>query len=480
MEDVLLKLLDFAQQSNISYADFRFVRDDYEILEAKNGAPLRLSESQRTGLGVRVLLNGAWGFASTNDLSENSLKKTVKLAIKIARVTSSVTRKHKGLCPEKAYQAKYKTPIKTDPFSLSYKEKMETLVLATKILSTEDSRIRSATASLLSRKYNTELLTSESTHIRQELIQCGASITGMLMGGPAGMTIRTAENYKAQGFEFLDEFDLEEQAITVGKDLKILIDKAEKPPSGKHNLILEPSHLGLVIHESVGHPTEMDRVLGREADFAGTSFLSPDDIEQKLQYGSEVMNIVHDPTIPPALGTYGFDDDGVRTHRVEVVKDGVFQAFQTDRSTAYEVGFGRSSGNARAHGHDRFPIDRMANLYFEPNPKLALSSFEELLQEAKNGVYALYSRTHSISPNRTNFQFTTQMGYLIVNGELTKPLKNVVYGARTLDFWNSCLATTKNVEIFGTPNCGKGNPGQTIWTSHGGGHTLFGNVRIGV
>ncbi len=479
MEDRLSELVDIAMQHSCNYTDCRFVKDEYELIEAKNGSPSRVSNSNRFGIGIRVLFNGAWGFASTNKLEKVALLKSLETAIKIAKVTAENTKVRKALSNERSYEDTYTTPHKIDPFSIDPSEKIEPLTEGTKLLAEQDSRIRNATATLLSRKYFTELTTSEGTHILQSLIQCGASLTGMLMAGPGGMSIRTSENYKAQGYEFIDEFDLDEQASIVGSDLKILADKAVKAPSGTYNLILEPSHLGLAIHESVGHPTELDRVLGREADFAGTSFLTPSHLKGGFKYGSELVNIVQDPTLTPALGTYAYDDDGTKSRRLYVIENGEFNAFQSDRSTANEIGSSRSSGNNRAHGHDRLPINRMANLYLEPNTKYALSSLDELLEEAKTGVYALYSRTHSISPNRSNFQFTTQMGYLIEDGELTTPLKNVVYGSRTLDFWRNCLATTKSVEIFGTPNCGKGNPGQTIWTSHGGSHTLFGDIRIG-
>ncbi|MFX0086305.1 MAG: TldD/PmbA family protein [Candidatus Hodarchaeota archaeon] len=478
MEDLLSNLIDRAQQLGADYADSRYVTDQYEVLNAKNGSPFRMSESYRCGIGLRVLINGAWGFASTNDLKKPSLEKILKKALKIAEITATITKKEKCLNPIKTYQHTFLTPVRVDPFTINYEDKIHPLTEGTKILKGKDERIRTASASMISRKYSTLFISSEGSSIDQKLIQCGASITGMLMSG-SGMSFRTSENYRAQGFEFIDEFDLIKQADIVARDLKILADSAENAPSGQFNLLLEPSHLGLVIHESIGHPTELDRILGREADFAGTSFLEPKLLEEKYQYGSNIVNIVHDPTKTPALGTYGYDDDGIKAKRVNIIDHGILKAFQTDRITSREIGLEESSGNSRAHGHDRIPIDRMANLYFDPDPKLAYSSFDELLEETKNGILAMYSRTHSISPNRSNFQFTTQMGYTIENGELNKPLKNVVYGSRTLEFWKNCLATTKAVEIFGTPNCGKGNPGQTIWTSHGGSYSLFQNIRIG-
>ncbi len=480
MQELLVEIIQETRSIGINHIDARYVKDYYEIFNAKNGNPERLSESYRSGVGFRVFFNNYMGFASTNNLEKSSLKKTVKMALKIAKLTEGKTKKKKIFQEEKEVHDKYITPTKIDPFSVDIEEKIIPLLECTKLLAEKDAQIRNATASMMNRKYSTLYISSEGSIIDQILIQCGGSITGMLMAGPGGMFVRTAENYRAQGLEFIEEFDLIEQAETIGNDLVVLREKAITVPNGNYNLILEPSHLGLVIHESIGHPTELDRILGREADFAGTSFIEKDYLENSFRYGSELVNIIHDPTLTPALGTYGYDDEATKAHRINIVDHGILSAFQSGRSTASEIGIELISGNARAHGHDRVPIDRMANLYFDPDPKLALSNFDELVMESKKGIYAMYSKTHSIAPNRSNFQFTTQMGYLIENGELTKPLKSIVYGSRTLDFWKNCVATTKDVIIYGTPNCGKGNPGQTIWTSHGGPYSLFKNVRIGV
>ncbi|MFW9993122.1 MAG: TldD/PmbA family protein [Candidatus Odinarchaeota archaeon] len=479
MQDQLEKIVDKCQQKGAVHADARYVKDIYQNFEVKNGSVSRVSESMKTGIGIRVLMDGAWGFSSTNSLVPDAMDKAIKKALKLARASRKTIKRGKMLSEEKTHQIKYETPVKIAPLEIEAGEIFQPLVEATRILQEQDPRIKMANGNYLSRSYYTHLITSGGSNIRQHLIQCGVSLNGMLMAGPRGIHSRTSEDYRAQGFEFIELFNLPEQAELVGKDLKILADKAESAPSGIFDLILEPSHLGLVIHESIGHPTELDRVLGREADFAGTSFVNPNFLGKNFKYGSELVNIVQDSTKPPALGSYGFDDEGIASHRMFIVEEGIFRNFQCDRTTAAEIGIEHSSGNARAHGYDRIPIDRMANLYFEPDPKKAHSSLDELISETKSGIFAMYSRTHSINEIRSNFQFTTQMGYKVENGELSTPLKNVIYGSRTLDFWRNCDATTKDVQIFGTPNCGKGNPGQTIWTSHGGGYSRFTNIRLG-
>ena len=244
-------------------------------------------------------------------------------------------------------------------------------------------------------------------------------------------------------------------------------------------MILEPYQLGLTIHESCGHPAELDRVLGYEADFAGTSWLTPEKLN-KLQYGNEKINITQDPSMPDVLGHFMYDDEGFQAKAVPVIKEGKFVGYETDREHASLIGLERSSGNSKADEFFNVPIIRMNNLYLESDPN-GYDNVEDMISDTKDGIYGLNWKSHSIDDKRLNFQFATQIGYRIENGEITKPLKNVTYQAITPEFWGACSGLTKNREIYGMPDCGKGSPAMQVgYVSHGGPWGRFENVMMGI
>ena len=279
------------------------------------------------------------------------------------------------------------------------------------------------------------------------------------------------------GFEFVKEFNFEKEANRVGTEAILLVNEAENCPNGKTSFILEPSQLGLTIHESTGHPTELDRVMGFEADFAGTSFLTTDKLGTNYRYGSDIVNLVCDPQMPGVNGHYKYDDEGVEAKKFHIIEGGIFKNFMTDRETAKEIGLDHSFGNARISNYNRIPIIRMSNLYLEPDPN-GPKDIEELITETRNGIYGLTWKSHSIDDKRINFQFSTELGWLIENGEKTKSLKNVCYNAATPEFWGNCDMITKESRIYGMgPICGKGVPIQGMWVSHGGGWTRFQNIN---
>jgi TldD protein len=266
-----------------------------------------------------------------------------------------------------------------------------------------------------------------------------------------------------------------DHAKTVGEEL-IQLFEAEKCPSGEMDLILRGDQLALQIHESCGHPTELDRVLGTEADYAGTSFLTPEKLG-KFRYGSEKVNIVADATAPLGLGTFGFDDEGVKAKKVYLVKEGIFVGYQSSRETAAQLGLKESSGGMRADSPLALPIIRMTNINLLPGDYKA----EEIIEDTREGVLMMTNRSWSIDDKRINFQFGTEIGWLIKNGSREKMVKNPTYMGVTPQFWGSCDAVSKDDwKMWGTPNCGKGVPGQVMYVGHGCGTARFRKVRVGL
>jgi TldD protein len=290
--------------------------------------------------------------------------------------------------------------------------------------------------------------------------------------------VRTAYDFKMKGFEHSQEYDYNTKAEQVGQEALILVNEAKNCPKEKTAFILEPDQLGLTIHESTGHPTELDRVLGFEADLAGTSFLTPDKLETNYRYGSDIVNLVIDPTIPHTLGSYKYDDEGVKAKKFHIVENGIFKNYMTDRETAHELGYKHSFGNARMSNYNRIPIVRMGNLHLLPDSE-GPKNIEEMIAETPHGVFGLSWKSHSIDDKRMNFQFSTELGWLIEKGEKTIPLKNVCYNAATPEFWGNCDMITQEFETYGRgPICGKGVPMQAMWIEHGGGWARFQDVNV--
>jgi TldD protein len=328
------------------------------------------------------------------------------------------------------------------------------------------------------REQKINFYSSDGNNIEQLLMFTGAQ--NLAVASSQGDTQqRTLENFMSRGWEAIETFDILSTAEQVAKDVVTLVTKAEKCPSGKRTLILEPFQLGLTIHESCGHPAELDRVLGYEADFAGTSWLTPEKLN-KLKYGNQKINITQDPSMQDVLGHFKYDDEGVKSRSVPVIKEGIFVGYESDREHAALLGLDRSSGNSKADEFYNVPIIRMNNLYLESDPN-GFNAIEELIEDTRDGIYGLSWKSHSIDDKRLNFQFATQIGFRIENGEISKPLKNVTYQAITPEFWGACSGLTKNSKIFGLPYCGKGSPSmQTGYVSHGGPWGRFENVMIGV
>jgi TldD protein len=322
-------------------------------------------------------------------------------------------------------------------------------------------------------------LSTEGAEIRQQINWCG--------GGIQAVAIKNGEvqrrsypssfrgNFATSGYEFFKSLELAKNAKQAGTEVVQLL-KAEKCPSTTTNLILSGDQLALQIHESCGHPTELDRALGMEADYAGTSFLTPDKLE-KFKYGSKTVNIVADATVPSGLGTFGYDDEGIPAKKVYLVKNGMFVGYQSSRETAALLNLKESSGGMRADSPLAIPLIRMTNINLLPGDW----NSEELIEDTQHGILMQTNRSWSIDDKRLNFQFGTEIGWLIKNGSKEKIVKNPTYTGITPEFWASCDAVSKDDwMMWGTPNCGKGVPGQVMYVGHGCGTARYKKIRVGV
>ncbi|MEM3578991.1 MAG: TldD/PmbA family protein [Candidatus Bathyarchaeia archaeon] len=471
--------LEEATKKGASYADIRISEILNENLTAKNGEPETISFSQIKGFGVRVIVDGAWGFAGSVDLSKGEIERCVELAVNIAKASAMLKKREAALAKEEVRRGKYATSFKKDPFKVSLDEKLKVLVEASRFLKEFSPLVNVSYAHYRGYRENKLFMSSEGTEIDQQITWCGGGVSAIAVKG-SEVQVRSYPSafrgdFATSGYEFFESLALMDHAQTVGKELLQLFE-AEKCPSGEMDLILRGDQLALQIHESCGHPTELDRVLGTEADYAGTSFLTPEKLG-KFRYGSEKVNIVADATVPLGLGTFGFDDEGVKAKKVYLVKEGIFVGYQSSRETAAQLGLKESSGGMRADSPLALPIIRMTNINLLPGDFKA----EEIIEDTEEGVLMMTNRSWSIDDKRINFQFGTEVGWLIKNGSIEKMVKNPTYMGVTPQFWGVCDAVSRDDwKMWGTPNCGKGVPGQIMYVGHGCGTARFRKVRVGL
>jgi len=468
-----------AEEKGASYVDIRISEILDENLTVKNGQPEAISYSRVKGFGIRVIVDGAWGFAGSVDITKDEIKSCVEKAIAIAKASAMLKKREVTLAREKVYKDKYATNFRKDPFKVPVEEKLEVLVQAGRALKEFSPLVHVSYAYYRGYREDKLFMSSEGAEIRQQITWCGGGISAVAVKGSEVQTrsypAAFRGDFATSGYEFFEALALVNHAETVGKEL-IQLFEAEKCPSGEMDLILCGDQLALQIHESCGHPTELDRVLGTEADYAGTSFLTPEKLG-KFRYGSEKVNIVADATAPLGLGTFGFDDEGTKAKKVYLVKEGVFVGYQSSRETAAQLGLKESSGGMRADSPLALPIIRMTNINLLPGDYKA----EEIIEDTKDGVLMMTNRSWSIDDKRINFQFGTEIGWLIKNGSLEKMVKNPTYMGVTPQFWGSCDAVSKDDwKMWGTPNCGKGVPGQVMYVGHGCGTARFRKVRVGL
>ncbi len=479
MRDLSRRALDTSTQQGASYADVRVVRRQDENLTVKSGRVEAVSMGETEGFGVRVLVNGGWGFASSGRLEAAEVDRVAGLAVRIARASATALRHRIQLDERPPAVGRYETPLQEDPFALSMDAKIDLLLAADQRLNAVKGIAFTETMYHAQREWKA-FAASDGSDTEQVITHVGAAIEANAVAGDE-VQRRTYPDagggYQAAGFEYVRALDLAGRAEALAEESVELLSAPQCPP-GRRTIVLDPSQLYLQVHESCGHPTELDRVFGTEASYAGTSFLTTDKLDSGFRYGSDLIDLVADATAPGGLGTFGWDDEGVAAQSVPLVKEGTFVGYLSSRETAPRIG--RASGGAmRADGWNRLPLIRMTNINLLPKPGMSL---EEIVADTDEGLYLASNRSWSIDDRRLNFQFATEVAREIKGGKLGRLYKNPTYTGITYEFWRSCDAVgdERSYVMLGTPNCGKGEPGQGAHVGHAVSGARFREVQVGV
>ncbi|HEV8252435.1 MAG TPA: TldD/PmbA family protein [Candidatus Limnocylindria bacterium] len=479
MQELIDLALDAARSGGAGYADIRVVEQSTESLTVKNGSLAEASSNRSAGFGVRLLVDGAWGFASSSRLERAEVERTARAAVAIARASGLASREPIVLDDAPAAVAEYRTPYREDPFAVPLDEKLRLLFEADGVMG-KVAGVTLRTSSMEFGREHKTFASTEGAHIEQEIVTSGAGIEAMAFNEDEVQRRSYPQSAGGQhvtgGFEAVRDLHLADHAQRIAEEAVALLD-APQCPSGTMTLIVDSPQLALQVHESCGHPIELDRVLGMEASFAGTSFLTLDKLDQ-LQYGSEIVNMEADATAPGGLGTFGFDDEGVAAQKVPIVTAGRFVGYLTSRETAPIVGR-RSMGSSRASGWNVIPLIRMTNVNLLPGDA---GTLDDLIADTADGLFLSTNHSWSIDDRRLNFQFGTEIGWLIKDGRLTQMVKNPTYTGITPEFWSSCDAICGPSEwkLWGVPNCGKGEPMQTHGVGHGAAPSRFRGIEVGV
>jgi len=480
MYDVAAPALETARLRGATYVDVRVIHIRQRDLTTKNGRVGTLAQSESIGMGIRAVANGAWGFSSTDRMTREGVAACAAQAVAIAKASALAKREELVLADEQAYVDSWQSPFRKDPFEIPLGKQLELLLAA----DAEMRRVKEITLTetgLQFKKIDSWFASSIGSRIHQRKVISGCGIAATSFQGDE-IQKRSYPNsfggqYALQGYELVESLDLLKHAPVIAEEAAALHSAAQCPET-TGTLLLGGSQLGLQIHESIGHPIELDRVLGQEANFAGTSFLTLDQLNH-LKYASDIVNVVADARAEhgPGLGTFAYDDEGVPAQCTDIIKDGVFRGYLSNRETAHLAGLKRSSGTMRTESWNRLPIIRMTNISLLPgtwNP-------EELIRDTDDGILMETNRSWSIDDRRYQFQFSTEIGWEIKSGKKVRMLKNPSYSGITTEFWNSCdaICSREHWTLWGTPNCGKGQPMQTMGTGHGAAPSRFRNVRIG-
>lgn len=478
MKDLTDLALDIARTAGAAYADMRIVdeRQSQVFVQRRSLKNLQLSES--LGCGIRVLVDGAWGFASDTRLSRDAVAAAARRAVATARASRQVPKDTPArMAPEAAHVGTHVGPCAEDPFAVPLAEQADLLVgtLATMM---DAPHIASAMAWLAFTRCRRVIATTDGSYLdltntfAHPFVSCTAVVDGESQSRQYQGGARQA------GFELVRQIDLPGSARRWAEEA-VMKCRADDGPVGVMDLVLDPDHLALTMHESVGHPTESDRILGWEANYAGRSFVRPADVG-RLAYGSPIVNFTVDNTLPDSVGHWFYDDDGVPMQAFPFIRDGILVSLSATRETAPILGWDRSNGCCRADRFDRFPINRIPNVYMEPGTDDAVTP-EDLIAGVDRGIYIQGQGSFSIDQMRRNFQFGGDLFWMIEHGKLTRPLKKVTYHAMTTDFWGSCdgIAGPRFWRSHGIMNCGKGEPGQSMRMTHGASHARFRNVQVG-
>ena len=487
--------LNAARSRGATYTDVRIGRYLNQFVVTREDKVQNIVNTESYGMGVRVIANGSWGFAATDKMDTDSIAKAAELAVAIAKENSRLLTEPVQLAPQKGYgEVSWKAPIEKNAFEVPMKEKVDLL------LSVNDAALKGganyANSILFLVNEQKYFASTDGSYIDQDVhriwptffltkidAKSGKFETRNALSAPMGMGyeyLQAGPEHKIKGITTLykGRYDMLEDAKSAAEQVGQKI-TAKSVEAGKYDLVLDPSHLWLTIHESSGHPTELDRVLGYEANFAGTSFLTLDKWQSRnFKYGSELVNIQGDKTQPGSLGAVGYDDEGVGTKKWDIIKDGVLVNYQAIRDQAHIVGLNESQGCCYADNWSSVQFQRMPNVSLMPGKQK--KSIDDLIKNVEKGIYIIGDGSFSIDQQRYNFQFGGQLYYEIKEGKIGGMLKDVAYQANTQEFWNACsdMCDESDYRLGGSFFDGKGQPMQTSAVSHGCATTRFNGVNV--
>ena len=470
--------LSAATEYGASHADVRIERTRTGFLALRDAKPETQSDESNLGMGLRVIVDGAWGFASSPDISVDTAKKLAITAVSMAKTSKPLSTEFVSLASEPIYpKGNWVSSYEIDPFSISDAEKKDRLASLSSALLASSS-VNHTSAHTMYVKEQKHYADTAGTSTTQQRVRIQTQIEAISIGAHGFESMRTLAQPAGYGWEWMGNsiwnWDAEIEQLPT-----LLAEKVAAPSveAGRYDLLIHPSNLWLTIHESIGHATELDRAIGYEANYAGTSFATPDKLG-KLEYGSSLMNVTGDRLTEHGLSTVGWDDEGVAAQSWDIVKDGLLVGYQTDRRISARVNQSRSNGCAFADSPAHVPIQRMPNVSLQPSP--TGPTIDKLIESVEDGIYILGDKSWSIDMQRYNFQFTGQQFHRIKNGKLVGQLNDVAYQATTTDFWGAMKAVggPSTYVLGGAFNCGKAQPGQVAAVSHGCPAALFDKINV--
>ena len=476
-QHLLEHLLKALVKRGVDYADVRYERTLHESLVAENGTIASISLSESAGVGIRVLVKGSWGFAATPHLARPALLRAAVQAIELAKASGLVNRKPRPLAPAAPATATYRSPCAVDPFTVPLVQKLDYLLWANGSAMGPDA-IQRVTTHMDFHKRRKLFCSTEGARIAQELTESGAGLEIIARRGGEVQSRSYPNSHGGAlaqaGYEYVKQLDLVGGAARARDEVLRLL-RAQPPDAGETTLVLDPTQVVMQLHESCGHPAELDRALGQELTYAGGSFLTPDRLGA-FRYGSPRVTIVADATVPGGVGSFAYDDEGVPAQRVELVREGGFVGYLSSRESAARLSLPGSGGAMRADGWSVPPLVRMTNVNLEPGE----GTLEELCHDIRRGYLLSTNKSWSIDDQRLNFQFSTEIGWEIVDGKLGAMVKNPLYTGITPAFWGRCTGVGRREDwrLWGVSNCAKGEPMQLMHVGHGASYTRFDGVLV--
>ncbi|MDI1253216.1 TldD/PmbA family protein [Thermomonas sp.] len=488
--------LQAAREAGATYCDVRIGRYLRQFVSTREDKVNGVVNTESTGVGIRVIAGGAWGFAATSDMTPDAVAAAARQATALAKANSGARIAPVELAPTPGLgEVSWKAPIRKNSMLVPIKEKVELLLAVNAAaMKAGANYVNSSVFAINEQKY---FASTDGSYIDQDIHRIAAPMSVTVIDKASGK-FRSRDGLSApmgMGYEYLDgnaadkttlpsgvivygkSYDMLEDAVAAAKQAQMKL-KAPSVKPGKYDLVLDPSHTWLTIHESVGHPTELDRVLGYEANYAGTSFVTLDKVKEHFQYGSPQVNIVADKTQVGSVGAVGYDDEGVATQKWDIIRDGKLVSLQAIRDQAHMLGLDHSQGCCYADSWSSVQFQRMPNVSLQPGKQPL--SVADMVKDVENGIYIVGDGSFSIDQQRYNAQFGGELFYEIKEGKVTGMIEDVAYQIRTPEFWNSCVAVCdgRDYRLGGTFNDGKGQPGQSSSVSHGSSTARFNGVNV--